>query len=229
MNHNQTVVLQINAPRIDLDQHTIVQSLLAEEVSVKVLVNTTESRQIFTDMYAGVILSGQLTVRMNEGTDQVFENGKFEPLENATLNKEVMEIINQYPQSQCVLVALIRQVDAQPKEQVIESSINNEQPQTLHQKLEQETGKPIDESKFNKILMSVQKVLTVKDQRYGNSALQPLQIFGGKAKAGSRIDEKLARVKNSEQLRKNDTFDLIGYLILTCVEKGWEDFSDQLD
>lgn len=82
---------------------------------------------------------------------------------------------------------------------------------------------------ISKISASISSLLQYKNNKYGNSALEPLNIFGNKAKAGPRLDEKLARVKNSTTLAKNDVADCIGYLYLICVEKGWTDFEDQKD
>lgn len=71
-----------------------------------------------------------------------------------------------------------------------------------------------------------------KNNNYGNSALEPVRIF---SKASSdqqlldRIDDKLSRIKNSSELRKNDTVDLMGYLVLVCIQKGWLNFEDLLD
>ena len=72
-------------------------------------------------------------------------------------------------------------------------------------------------------------MLKAKNKAYGGSALKPLEIFAKHHSYGSRLDEKLARVKNSDELRKNDVADLLGGLILICKEKGWDDFSDQID
>jgi len=44
-----------------------------------------------------------------------------------------------------------------------------------------------------------------------------------------RLDDKLKRVQNADELRKNDIADIIGYLILLCVNQGWDDFSDLID
>ena len=82
---------------------------------------------------------------------------------------------------------------------------------------------------FNKICTSLCKMIEEKDKRYGNSALQPLGIFAKHHNYGSRLDEKLARVKNSDELRKNDVADIIGGLILICKDKGWNNFDDQID
>jgi len=79
---------------------------------------------------------------------------------------------------------------------------------------------------------SAKKTVIEKNKRYGNSALEPINIFSKlDAKEGirQRLDDKLKRVKSSTEHRKNDTFDLIGYLILYCEANDWIDFSDQLD
>lgn len=84
-------------------------------------------------------------------------------------------------------------------------------------------------SDFEKITSGICKVLTEKDKRYGSSALNPLNVFNGKTRVGQRADDKVARIANSPELRKNDVCDLIGYLILMCKENNWMDFSDQID
>ena len=80
--------------------------------------------------------------------------------------------------------------------------------------------------------------LLEKNKRYGDSALKPLGIFTNHLEGRfsqakntilTRIDDKLNRVKNSEELRKNDVSDLIGYLFLLCVNEGWDSFEDLLD
>jgi hypothetical protein len=82
---------------------------------------------------------------------------------------------------------------------------------------------------FEKITASLAKVLTEKNKRYGNSALNPINVFNGKSKVGQRADDKLSRIQNSPELRKNDVCDLLGYLILICKENNWTDFDDQID
>lgn len=84
----------------------------------------------------------------------------------------------------------------------------------------------------NSILSSVREVLFEKNKKYGNSALQPMNVFSKKTSSNSildRLDDKLSRIKNSEELRKNDVFDLLGYLILLCIQKGWTDFRELID
>src|SRR5690606_30169554 len=82
---------------------------------------------------------------------------------------------------------------------------------------------------FKSITDSIADLLEYKNTKYGNAVLEPLQIFSGKCKAGTRLDDKLGRIKNSGELRKNDVADLIGYLILTCKENNWTDFSEFKD
>lgn len=85
------------------------------------------------------------------------------------------------------------------------------------------------EPNFKKITDSLASLLEYKNKNYGNSALEPLQIFGGKCKVGTRLDDKLARVQNSNELRLNDIADCIGYMILVCAEKGWDNFDHLKD
>lgn len=74
--------------------------------------------------------------------------------------------------------------------------------------------------------------LEQKNNKYGNSAIAPVRIFSKAdpdAQIYCRIDDKLSRVKNSAELRKNDVVDLIGYLVLVCVMKDWISFKEMLD
>lgn len=82
---------------------------------------------------------------------------------------------------------------------------------------------------FDKAYRSLCNMQIEKDKRYANSALQPLQIFAKHHAYGARIDEKLARVKNSNKLRKNDIADIIGGLMLLCKDRGWDNFDDLID
>lgn len=82
---------------------------------------------------------------------------------------------------------------------------------------------------FKKITDSLAELLEYKNKKYGDSALNPMNIFQGKTKVGQRVDDKLARVKNSSKLMKNDIADLIGYLTLICVENGWDNFDEFKD
>ena len=66
--------------------------------------------------------------------------------------------------------------------------------------------------------VQIANMLIEKNIAYGNSALNPIQIFA-KIPPGDqidvRIDDKLNRIKNgSSYAGDNDVLDLIGYLIL---------------
>jgi hypothetical protein len=86
--------------------------------------------------------------------------------------------------------------------------------------------------KFKQITESLCSLLTEKNKNYGNSALSPLGIFS-KENATSglkiRLDDKLMRVKNSSELRKNDVADLLGYLTLLCISEDWLNFDELVD
>ena len=72
------------------------------------------------------------------------------------------------------------------------------------------------------VLEEIRDLLISKNQKYGNSALEPLGVFSQlSAKEGLlvRIDDKLKRIKNGS-LQKDDEDvinDLIGYLVLLKI------------
>lgn len=75
------------------------------------------------------------------------------------------------------------------------------------------------EKNLSQILEEIATMLISKNQKYGNSALEPLGVFSQlPARDGLlvRIDDKLKRIKNGS-LDKDDedvVNDLIGYLLL---------------
>jgi len=80
------------------------------------------------------------------------------------------------------------------------------------------------------------RLLVAKNQRYGNSALEPMRVFSRSDPAEGilvRLDDKLSRIKYASSegnpLRKNDIADMMGYLVLYCVKQGWTDFDDLID
>lgn len=80
-----------------------------------------------------------------------------------------------------------------------------------------------------KIFANLSSLVQYKNSQYGNSALNPLKIFADKCSYGYRLDEKLSRIQNSGELRKNDISDLMGGLALICQEKGWINFDEFKD
>lgn len=86
--------------------------------------------------------------------------------------------------------------------------------------------------KIAAICDGMKALLLEKNARYGDSALNPIKVFSRLNPAEGiriRLDDKLSRVKNGDNLRKNDTADLIGYLVLLCAAEGWTDFTDLID
>ena len=84
------------------------------------------------------------------------------------------------------------------------------------------------------VLDEIQELLLQKNEKYGNSALEPLGVFSQlSAKEGLlvRIDDKLKRIKNGS-LDKDDEDvinDLIGYLVLLKIHANQESRYDELD
>lgn len=71
-------------------------------------------------------------------------------------------------------------------------------------------------------LEEIRDLLIAKNQKYGNSALEPLGVFSKlDSKEGLlvRIDDKLKRVKNGSLQRDDEDVinDLIGYLVLLKI------------
>lgn len=86
--------------------------------------------------------------------------------------------------------------------------------------------------KIDKVAEAIARVLKEKNKRYGNSALNPLGAFSKLSAEDAiriRLDDKLMRVINSDELRKNDIADIIGYLNLLCISKGWLNFDELID
>ena len=90
-------------------------------------------------------------------------------------------------------------------------------------------------SKIIEKCKQIQDLLLTKNAKYGNSALEPLNVFSeARAVAGikMRIDDKLKRIKNAGLVdHTEDTLlDLAGYLILLMIAKDNEsnDFQKRL-
>lgn len=85
---------------------------------------------------------------------------------------------------------------------------------------------------------NLKKFLIEKNIRYGNSALEPIDIFDNVINNEKdivikgiliRLLDKLKRIKNSNNLRKNDVIDIMGYFTLICIQKKWTDLTDLID
>lgn len=86
--------------------------------------------------------------------------------------------------------------------------------------------------KIKQLFINFSAFLCEKNKRYGNSALEPIQIFS-KASAETqicnRLDDKLGRIKHAKKLLKNDVADVFGYSALVMVKNNWLEFDDLLD
>lgn len=70
----------------------------------------------------------------------------------------------------------------------------------------------------------IRDLLITKNNAYGNSALEPINVFSNGSAVDSlcaRIDDKLARIKNSglNDLTEDTLLDLIGYMVLLIIAK----------
>lgn len=76
---------------------------------------------------------------------------------------------------------------------------------------------------LEKVLDEIELLLKTKNRKYGNSALEPIQIFAKQdplAQINVRIDDKLSRIRNQQDDEDEDVEgDLLGYLILKMVAK----------
>jgi hypothetical protein len=73
------------------------------------------------------------------------------------------------------------------------------------------------------VIEGIKELLLEKNKRYGNSALEPINVFSKADSTESilvRLDDKLKRIQNSEELRTNDLADITGYLILLQISRG---------
>lgn len=92
------------------------------------------------------------------------------------------------------------------------------------------------------VLIEIKDLLISKNQKYGNSALEPLGVFSKLTPEQAlfvRIDDKLKRIKNGS-LEKDDedvVNDLIGYLVLLKIHansnpkptNGWREIKEKQD
>lgn len=72
------------------------------------------------------------------------------------------------------------------------------------------------------ICNKISEILVYKNKMYGNSILEPKNIFYKGDSITSiliRLDDKIGRIKNSEIIRTNDIVDIIGYLVLLLIAK----------
>jgi hypothetical protein len=79
------------------------------------------------------------------------------------------------------------------------------------------------QEEVSKALDQIQELLIAKNQKYGNSALEPLGVFSQLSPREGlmiRIDDKLKRIKNGSLANDDEDVvnDLIGYLVLLKIQ-----------
>lgn len=88
------------------------------------------------------------------------------------------------------------------------------------------------QEKIDLLFKNFGEFLKEKNKRYGDSAINPLNIFSKEGTSNqicNRLDDKIGRIKNSKELRKNDIADVLGYISLLCIQNNWLEFDDLLD
>lgn len=81
---------------------------------------------------------------------------------------------------------------------------------------------------------NMKNLLLYKNQKYGDSALNPNNIFYKGDSANSikiRLDDKIGRVRNNDETKVNDVADIVGYctLLLVSMNVSKEDFEKLKD
>lgn len=82
--------------------------------------------------------------------------------------------------------------------------------------------RPFDE-RVAAVLNNVSELLVAKNASYGDSALNPLQVFAKSDPVEQlhvRIDDKISRIKRGTDYGEDTITDLIGYLVLLKIAKG---------
>lgn len=79
------------------------------------------------------------------------------------------------------------------------------------------------QKKIVEVCDGMKELLLYKNQKYGDSALNPKHIFYKGDSSDSiriRLDDKLGRVVNCNETRINDVADIIGYCTLLLISIG---------
>lgn len=90
------------------------------------------------------------------------------------------------------------------------------------------------QQKIADVCDEMKNILLYKNEKYGDSALHPNNVFYKGDSTNSikiRLDDKIGRVKNCKETRINDVADIIGYCVLLLVSMGAtvEDFEKLKD
>ena len=86
--------------------------------------------------------------------------------------------------------------------------------------------------KIKLLFENFSEFLIEKNKRYGDSVLYPINVFSKQdsdSQICNRLDDKLSRIQNSDELRKNDICDAFGYLALLMINNDWLEFDELID
>ena len=87
-------------------------------------------------------------------------------------------------------------------------------------------------NKVESICKGIQDLLISKNESYGNSALEPLNVFSDLDNVEGiklRIDDKLNRIAKGHEFNTEDTItDLIGYLVLLKIAEDQKNEKESL-
>jgi len=87
-------------------------------------------------------------------------------------------------------------------------------------------------SKLETVYDNMKSLSIYKNEKYGDSALHPNNIFSklnSDEQIRVRLDDKLSRIMNGDELRKNDVSDVMGYIALLCIAHEWLNFDEFKD
>ena len=96
--------------------------------------------------------------------------------------------------------------------------------------MDKESSLTESQKRIAEIVDATKDLLLYKNEKYGDSALNPINVFcshlphvtSNIAPILVRLDDKLSRVKNAQDLRVNDISDIMGYCTLLLVSMGVE-------
>jgi len=84
--------------------------------------------------------------------------------------------------------------------------------------------------KIKKVFASMEAMLIAKNNAYNDSALHPIKVFSKDTTTNSlcvRIEDKLSRIANRDELHQDDIADLIGYLMLLMIDNDWLEYNGE--
>lgn len=120
----------------------------------------------------------------------------------------------------------IKETIARHKSKQNDSSLSCLEAQLYAQSIESPWGDlPPTQQKIHEIMGAMKDLLLYKNQKYGDSAINPKKVFYKGDSTNSiliRLDDKIGRVMSNteEKPRVNDVCDIIGYCTLLLISMG---------